>query len=60
VLEIRDNGQGFDPEVDYPGHLGLRSMGERMNNQGGTLEIISTPGGGTRVRACISFQEPDS
>ncbi len=25
-LDIQDNGVGFDPQAEYPGHLGLRSM----------------------------------
>ncbi len=25
VLEVRDNGRGFDPASSFPGHLGLRS-----------------------------------
>jgi PAS domain S-box-containing protein len=29
VLEVQDNGQGFDPNGDFPGHLGLKSMRER-------------------------------
>jgi len=51
VLEIGDDGVGFDPTVAFPGHLGLRSMVERATRLGGTLEIHSAPGNGTRVRA---------
>lgn len=51
VLEISDDGVGFDPTVAFPGHLGLRSMVERAARLGGTLEIHSAPGNGTRVRA---------
>ncbi|WP_169512956.1 GAF domain-containing sensor histidine kinase [Actinopolymorpha alba] len=51
VLEISDDGTGFDPSASFPGHLGLRSMRERINEIGGALEIISAPGEGTRVRA---------
>ena len=29
TLEVADNGTGFDPAGDFPGHLGLRSMRER-------------------------------
>lgn len=36
-LEIRDDGLGFDPGGDFPGHLGLRSMRERASGVGGTL-----------------------
>jgi PAS domain S-box-containing protein len=51
VLDVRDNGRGFDPELEYSGHLGLRSMSERLEQQGGNFEIESTPGEGTIIRA---------
>jgi len=47
VLEIADDGVGFDPGGSFPGHLGLRSMHERASGVGGSLEIVS--GRGTRV-----------
>ncbi|HOA24416.1 MAG: PAS domain S-box protein [Chloroflexi bacterium] len=56
TLEIRDDGQGFDTGGDFPGHLGLRSMRERVEGVGGTLEIESAPGEGTCVRARLPAQ----
>ena len=53
ILEVRDDGGGFDPEGSFPGHLGLKSMRERVARLGGTLRIESAPGEGTRVRAQI-------
>jgi signal transduction histidine kinase len=50
ILEVTDDGVGFDPAVTYPGHLGLRSMAERAARLNGHLQIHSQPGG-TRVRA---------
>ena len=44
---------GFDPDGEFPGHLGPRSMRERAERLGGTLEVGSSPGGGTRVRVRI-------
>ncbi len=41
ALEISDDGAGFDPYGDFPGHLGLRSMRERALRLGGTLEVDS-------------------
>jgi signal transduction histidine kinase len=38
---------------DFPGHLGLRSMRERASRLGGTLEVETAPGRGTRIRARI-------
>jgi PAS domain S-box-containing protein len=48
VIEISDDGQGFDPEA-APG-VGLSSMRERAANVDGRLEIESEMGQGTRVR----------
>lgn len=58
LLEVRDNGMGFDPHEAYPGHLGLKTMRERAEEQEGTLEIESVPGVGTcvRVRVPTSFK----
>jgi signal transduction histidine kinase len=53
ILEVRDNGRGFDPTGSFPGHLGLRSMRERIAKVGGTLAIESTPGQGTCIRALV-------
>jgi PAS domain S-box-containing protein len=50
-LQISDDGVGFDPAVERPGHFGLRSMRERVERLGGRVEIDSAPGRGTRVRA---------
>ena len=49
TLEVRDNGKGFDPDGDFPGHLGLKSMRERVANIGGAFHITSRPGEGTVV-----------
>lgn len=53
VLEVSDDGTGFNPEQSFPGHLGLQSMRERVARLGGTLEITSTPGRGTQIQAVI-------
>ena len=53
ILEVSDDGVGFDAGGDFPGHLGLRSMRERASRLGGTLTVRSSPGGGTRIRARI-------
>jgi signal transduction histidine kinase len=49
VLEVCDNGQGFDMTQEFPGHLGLKSMRERVERGGGLLTIASAPAGGTRI-----------
>jgi signal transduction histidine kinase len=53
MLEIRDNGRGFDSANSFPGHLGLLSMQERLKNLAGVLSIESTPGQGTTIRARV-------
>jgi PAS domain S-box-containing protein len=51
-IEIRDNGVGFEPSLVREG-FGLVGMRERAALLGGTLEVVSTRGSGTRVRAEI-------
>jgi len=53
ALTIEDDGIGFDPEADHPGHLGLHTMRERVEELGGTFKIESTRGHGTVVRAIL-------
>jgi PAS domain S-box-containing protein len=55
VLEVHDDGKGFDPSAGFPGHLGLRSMRERMERIGGNLAIESSAARGTLVRATVSL-----
>jgi signal transduction histidine kinase len=50
VLEVSDDGSGFDPSVPAPGHLGLVGMAERARRIGAVLTIDSAPGQGTRLR----------
>jgi signal transduction histidine kinase len=54
IFEVRDNGRGFDLTDPFPGHLGLRSMHERVTKMGGTLTIESAPGQGT----CVGVRMP--
>jgi signal transduction histidine kinase len=54
VLEVRDDGKGFDTTEEAPnGHLGLQGMAERADLTGGSLDIESQPGGGTVIRFTI-------
>jgi PAS domain S-box-containing protein len=55
-LTIRDDGSGFDSEAAraraaHGGSVGLVSMQERVSLAGGSIDIHSSPGGGTEVRA---------
>lgn len=64
ILEIADNGRGFSPAAgggeDLSSGSGGRGMGlvslrERAAAVGGTLEICSEPGTGTRVRLSVPW-----
>jgi signal transduction histidine kinase len=47
VFVVADDGVGFDPAVARG--AGLQNMRDRLDALGGTLEIISAPGEGTRL-----------
>jgi len=49
TIEVTDDGVGFDANSTYPGHLGLTSMHERVDELGGRLKVDSRPGAGTTV-----------
>lgn len=49
LVIVQDNGQGFDPNVIPSGHYGLLGIQERMRLLGGSLEIQSSMGNGTRL-----------
>ena len=54
ILEIEDDGVGFDPEnVVSHGGVGLISMRERLEKMGGKLTISSALGKGTMVQASV-------
>ncbi|HZT61424.1 MAG TPA: two-component regulator propeller domain-containing protein [Pyrinomonadaceae bacterium] len=48
-LTLRDNGRGFDPNLDSEGN-GLASMRQRAAKLGGALDISSGNGHGTTLR----------
>jgi signal transduction histidine kinase len=52
VLEVRDDGAGFDPDAVSvrARRLGLTSMEQRARRVGGSLRIDSAAGSGTTVR----------
>jgi signal transduction histidine kinase len=53
VLEVDDDGRGFDPARPPGAGQGLRNLRERAERLGGHAEIQSTPGQGTSVRVAI-------
>jgi signal transduction histidine kinase len=53
LVEISDDGSGFDLAAAHPGHFGLESMRSRATEAGGVLTITSAPGQGTIVRVDV-------
>ncbi len=49
VLSIADDGCGFDPAAQAGRGHGLVNLGIRAREMGGSLQIDSTPGKGTRI-----------
>ena len=65
VLEVRDNGDGFDVpkdwiELAHDGHYGLLGMLERAESIDASINITSTPGEGSciRVKAARHSESP--
>ncbi len=50
VVEVHDDGVGFDPQTPRIGHHGLSGMQFRAESMGGCMHIRSAPGEGTTVR----------
>jgi signal transduction histidine kinase len=56
VLEVHDDGVGFDPASELVGgldHFGLAGMRERVELAGGTWTVWSRPGSGTVLTATL-------
>lgn len=62
ALDVRDDGQGFDPAAERPvvedetrmsGGFGLVAMRQRIEGLRGTLQVESEPGLGTAISACV-------
>jgi signal transduction histidine kinase len=53
ILEIEDDGHGFDPDNPAPVGHGLRNLRERAQALGGRAEIASVPTEGTLVRVVV-------
>jgi signal transduction histidine kinase len=59
LLEIEDDGRGFEPAEAGGTTIGLASMHERVRLLGGDLEILSRAGGPTVVTAAIvRYRQP--
>jgi signal transduction histidine kinase len=60
TVEVADTGRGFNAEgrrADREGrHFGLEMMRKRVAEVGGSLEVDSAPGRGTRVTARLPIE----
>jgi signal transduction histidine kinase len=52
-LTVVDNGVGFDVDDAWGNGVGLVSMVERLDAIGGSVDVRSSPGTGTRVSATV-------
>jgi two-component system NarL family sensor kinase len=55
-MVIADDGRGFDPDAVVDGHYGLIGMSERARLLGGSLELCSNPGSGTRIEVIVPLE----
>lgn len=58
ILEVEDNGDGFELPKDWielvrKEHFGLVGLAERVESVSGKLEILSSVGDGTMIRAIV-------
>jgi signal transduction histidine kinase len=53
VVELADNGRGFEPRRRPSGRFGLLGMRERAHVLGGVLAIDAQPLAGTRIRLTV-------
>ncbi len=56
MLEVRDDGVGFDVNLAWPGQMGLGTMRERAQALGGALDVESRPQQGALIRAVIPLR----
>lgn len=56
-MQVRDDGRGFDTDLDETAGLGLLGMQERAELAGGAFELRSTPEVGTSIRVVIPTGE---
>jgi two-component system sensor histidine kinase UhpB len=57
-VQVTDNGAGLPPDWEQRGHYGVRGMRERAVASGGSLEMSSDAGQGTRVVARLPLRAP--
>ena len=58
IVEVADNGKGFDAQRMRPSTHGLAGMRHRVEAARGKLTITSAPGQGTRLTAMLPVVKP--
>jgi signal transduction histidine kinase len=56
TFSVTDDGHGFDPAATGYG-TGLQGMADRLDAIGGTLDVRSSPGGGTTIAGHVPVEE---
>jgi len=59
-LSVTDDGEGFDPRRLAHDRLGLAGISERVRLLGGAVDIETSPGAGTTVRATLPQWRPSA
>jgi signal transduction histidine kinase len=59
-LSVKDDGCGFDPSHLSIDRLGLAGISERVRLLGGAVEVETSPGAGTTVRATLPQWRPST
>jgi two-component system sensor histidine kinase UhpB len=54
-IEVQDDGEGFDPDLSSEG-IGIIGMRERVFAVGGSIQVQSSPGGGTLVAITLPIK----
>ena len=57
LLEVRDDGRGFDPVAIRQKSFGLAGMKERVLMLGGEIDVASSPGKGTSIRVRVPVRQ---
>jgi len=58
IFQVHDDGRGFDASATTYG-TGLQGMADRLDAIGGSLDVESTPGNGTRVTGSIPVADAE-
>ncbi len=58
-LSVADDGVGFDPATEHPGHYGMLNMRLRAERLGGQWSVTSAPGRGTTLSLALILRNTE-